>query len=93
MEQNKHTYQGCLLGLAVGDAMGFTIDDKTWEEIQQAYGPNGLLGYDLQEHDYAQTSSYTQLTAFLCNGLLQDRLDAFLPAGPAGMVPQPDVPP
>lgn len=70
MEQNLHAYQGCLLGLAVGDAMGFTIDDKTWEEIQQAYGPNGLLGYDLQEHDYAQTSSYTQLTAYLCNGLL-----------------------
>ena len=70
MEQNLHAYQGCLLGLAVGDAMGYTIDNKTWAEIQEAYGPNGLLGYDLQEADYAQISSYTQLTAYLCNGLL-----------------------
>ena len=65
MEKNLQAYQGCLLGLAVGDAMGFAIDDKTWEEIQEAYGPNGLLGYDLQHGDYAQISAYTQLTAYL----------------------------
>lgn len=70
MEQNLNAYQGCLMGLAVGDAMGFAIDDKSWQEIQEAYGPNGLLGYDLQQEEYAQISSYTQLTAFLCNGLL-----------------------
>ena len=70
MEQNLNAYQGCLLGLAVGDAMGFAIDDKTWAEIQENYGPNGLLGYDLQQEEYAQISSHTQLTAYLCNGLL-----------------------
>ena len=63
-------YQACLLGLAVGDAMGYTIDDKSWEEIRENYGPNGLLGYDLQAQEYAQVTSYTQLAAFLCNGLL-----------------------
>ena len=63
-------YQGCLLGLAVGDAMGYTIDDKSWEEIRENYGPNGLLGYDLQAQEYAQVTSFTQLAAFLSNGLL-----------------------
>lgn len=63
-------YRGCLLGLAVGDALGYTIDGKSWEEIQEAYGPNGLLGYDLQAQDYAPVTSYTQVAAFLCNGLL-----------------------
>ena len=23
-------YRGCLLGLAVGDAMGYSVDTKTW---------------------------------------------------------------
>lgn len=63
-------YRGCLLGMAVGDAMGYTIDDKSWEEIQACYGPGGLLGYDLQASEYAQVTSYTQIAAFLCNGLL-----------------------
>lgn len=70
MEYMRSAYRGCLLGLAIGDAMGCAVDSKSWEEIRQAYGPNGLLGYDLQTGDYAEASSYTQIAAFLCNGLL-----------------------
>lgn len=62
-------YRGCLLGLAVGDAMGYTVDSRSWPEIQEDYGPNGLLGYDLV-NGYADVTSYTQLAAFTCNGLL-----------------------
>ncbi len=70
MEDMRSAYKGCLLGLAVGDAMGYTIDDKSWGEIRTHYGPNGLLGYDLQSQEYAVVTSYTQIAAFLCNGLL-----------------------
>ena len=70
MQDVSEFYRGCLLGLAVGDAMGYTIDDKSWEEIQENYGPEGLLGYDLQEAEYAPVTSYTQIAAYLCNGLL-----------------------
>ena len=65
----QHAYRGCLLGLAVGDAMGYTVDSRSWKEIQEDYGPNGLLGYDLC-NGYAEITSYTQLAAFTCNGLL-----------------------
>lgn len=61
--------QGCLLGLAVGDAMGCAVDGKTLEEICTDYGPNGLLGYDLV-NGCADVTSYTQLAAFVGNGLL-----------------------
>ena len=64
-----HAYRGCLLGMAVGDAMGYTVDSRSWAEIQEDYGPNGLLGYDLV-NGYAEITSYTQLAAFTCNGLL-----------------------
>lgn len=69
MDQKRAAYSGCLLGLAVGDAMGYPVDKKTWDEICQDYGPNGLLGYDLVNGS-ADITSYTQLTAFICNGLL-----------------------
>ncbi len=70
MAENAKNYRGCLLGMAVGDAMGYTIDDDTWEQIQKNYGRNGLLGYDLQSEEYAQVTSYTHIAAYLCNGLL-----------------------
>lgn len=69
MDQKVDLYRGCLLGLAVGDAMGYPVDKKTWDEICLDYGPNGLLGYDLVNGS-ADITSYTQLTAFVCNGLL-----------------------
>lgn len=69
MAITRSAYRGCLLGMAVGDAMGYTVDSRTWREIQEDYGPNGLLGYDLV-NGYADVTSYTQLAAFTCNGLL-----------------------
>lgn len=68
METNK-IYAGCLLGMAVGDALGATVDAKTYDEICRDYGPAGLLGYDLV-NGFAQISSHTQVAAFACNGLL-----------------------
>ena len=69
MRLNQAAYRGCLLGMAVGDAMGYPVDSLTLGEIRDNYGPNGLLGYDLV-NGYADVTSYTQLAAFTCNGLL-----------------------
>ena len=69
MARNLESIRGCLFGLAVGDAMGYSVDKLTWEEICTNYGPNGLLGYDLA-NGTADGTSYTQLAAFLCNGML-----------------------
>ena len=69
MARDVSKLRGCLLGLAVGDAMGYSVDKMNWEEICENYGPNGLLGYDLA-NGTADGTSYTQLAAFLCNGLL-----------------------
>ena len=69
MEKRISGCRGCLLGLAVGDAMGFTVDESSWKEIQEDYGPNGLLGYDLV-NESASGSAYTQVAAYVSNGLL-----------------------
>lgn len=69
MKNRENAVLGCLLGLAVGDAMGHPIDKKSWDEITEAYGPNGLLGYDLMDGG-AEVTSYTQFAAYACNGML-----------------------
>ncbi len=69
MAGKQDIFRGCLLGLAVGDAMGYTVDSKTLGEIRADYGPNGLLGYDLV-NGYADVTSYTQIAAFTANGML-----------------------
>ena len=69
MALGRTGYRGCLLGMAVGDAMGYTVDKRSIQEIRRDYGPNGLLGYDLA-NGYADVTSYTQIAAFGCNGLL-----------------------
>ncbi len=69
MRFHQAAYRGCLLGMAVGDAMGYPVDSLRLADIRENYGPNGLLGYDLA-NGYADVTSYTQLAAFTCNGLL-----------------------
>lgn len=69
MDRRYAVVRGCLLGMAVGDAMGYPVDKKSWTEITEDYGPNGILGYDLV-NGTADITSYTQLAAFACNGVL-----------------------
>lgn len=82
MAKKRSAYRGCLLGLAVGDAMGYTVNSHTLAEIQEDYGPNGLQGYDPM-NGYAEVTSYTQLAAFTANGLLygltQGRIKGTMP--------------
>ena len=69
MGNKNSVIRGCLLGMAVGDAMGMAVNKLSWEEICENYGPNGLLGYDLR-NDSAEVTSYTQVAAYVANGLL-----------------------
>ena len=69
MRDKQSIFRSALLGLAVGDAMGNTVDRRTLEQIREDYGPYGLLGYDLV-NGYAEVTSYTQIAAFAGNGML-----------------------
>ena len=69
MGQRNMALAGSLLGLAVGDAMGYSVDKLCWNEIMEAYGPGGLMGFDLT-HGSADVTSYTQLAVFTANAML-----------------------
>ena len=42
IEQMRSRYQGCLLGGAVGDALGYPVEFLGEESIRAKYGPRGI---------------------------------------------------
>ncbi len=67
--RNRDKFRGCLLGGAVGDALGFEIEFLPEEVIFERFGEFGITDYIL--HDgVAEISDDTQMTLFTATGLL-----------------------
>ena len=62
-------FRGCLVGGAVGDALGYAVEFLSEPEIFGAYGPRGITEYALQ-NGVAEISDDTQMTMFTATGLL-----------------------
>lgn len=62
-------YRGCLIGGAVGDALGYTVEFLEENDIFQKYGERGITEYSLV-NGVALISDDTQMTLFTANGLL-----------------------
>jgi ADP-ribosylglycohydrolase len=60
-------FQGCLLGLAIGDALGYPAEFLTLKEIRKRYGPGGIQ--DLQGKP-ALHSDDTQMSLAVCLALI-----------------------
>lgn len=63
------TYRGCMIGGAVGDALGYAVEFLDLDSIVKKYGKNGITDYALT-NTVAQISDDTQMTMFTANGLL-----------------------
>lgn len=62
-------YKGCLIGGAVGDALGYTVEFFREKDIFSHYGEKGITEYELR-NGTAIFSDDTQMTLFTANGLL-----------------------
>ena len=45
--RNKDQFRGCLVGGAVGDALGYAVEFLDEQEIFDRYGKNGITAYTL----------------------------------------------
>ena len=66
-------YRGCLLGGAVGDALGAGVEFMSLDEIRGRYGPAGVTGYVPCYGRSGAITDDTQMTLFTAEGLLRAR--------------------
>jgi ADP-ribosylglycohydrolase len=62
--------RGCLLGGAVGDALGWPVEFLSWPQIQHRYGGAGITAPSLTPAGYAEITDDTQMTLFTMEGLI-----------------------
>ena len=67
--RDLNKFKGCLIGGAVGDALGYAVEFLPTSSIFQKYGENGITEYELH-HGIAEISDDTQMTLFTSTGLL-----------------------
>lgn len=61
---------GCMVGGAVGDALGYAVEFQSWSEIQRRYGEGGIREYKLDNRGLACISDDTQMSLFTAVGIL-----------------------
>lgn len=69
--KNLKKFQGCLLGGAVGDAMGAAIEFDSIAQIRQKFGEQGLTDYAPAYGRIGAITDDTQMTLFTAEGLLR----------------------
>lgn len=67
----REYYTGCLLGGAVGDALGWPVEFKAMGEIVKLYGPDGIVDMLPGEGGLFEITDDTQMTLFTAEGLLR----------------------
>ena len=62
-------YRGCLIGGAVGDALGYPVEFMSVAAIKERFGVAGITEYILKD-GVAEISDDTQMTLFTATGIL-----------------------
>jgi ADP-ribosylglycohydrolase len=67
----RERYQGCLLGGAVGDALGAPVEFLTRAEILRSFGAHGLTEFAPAYGKLGAITDDTQMTLFTAEGVLR----------------------
>jgi ADP-ribosyl-[dinitrogen reductase] hydrolase len=70
----RSRFRGCLLGGAVGDALGAGIEFLSLAEIRARFGPSGVTGYVPAYGRTGAITDDTQMTLFTAEGLISAEL-------------------
>ncbi len=77
MKRSIANFYGCLMGGAIGDALGAPIEFMQYKEIVKIYGASGVQELDIPcGQRYALITDDTQLTLFTAEGLLRSETRA-----------------
>lgn len=68
--RTKDKVLGCMVGGAVGDALGYAVEFSSWPQIRSRYGERGITRYELDNRGVAPISDDTQMSLFTAAGIL-----------------------
>ena len=72
MEEIKEKIRGCLVGGAIGDALGYAVEFQRETQIFSRYGKYGIKEYELDNKTgEALISDDTQMTLFTATGIMK----------------------
>ncbi|WP_017380451.1 ADP-ribosylglycohydrolase family protein [Paenisporosarcina sp. TG-14] len=71
MKRNQEFFRGCLIGGAIGDALGWPVEFLELNEIIKRYGPNGIQDLQLSSSGKSEITDDTQMTLFTAEGILR----------------------
>lgn len=72
MKHSFSYYYGCLIGGAIGDALGAPIEMMRFEQVMGVWGKQGITGYIIPPgHKHALITDDTQLMMFTTEGLIR----------------------
>lgn len=67
----KDQYKGCLVGGAIGDALGWPVEFLSLADILKKYGTQGIVNLEWNSKGIAEITDDTQMTLFTAEGLLR----------------------
>ena len=70
---SRDRVRGCLLGGAIGDALGANIEFLSLHEIRREFGPAGVTSYVGGSYPAGSITDDTQMTLFTAEGLIRAR--------------------
>lgn len=76
--QLRNRFRGCLLGGAVGDALGAPVEFLDLDEIVRSYGEHGICNYAPAYGKLGAITDDTQMTLFTAEAVLSAHLAAAL---------------
>lgn len=76
VKHTKNNYIGCLLGGAIGDALGWPVEFRKLNDIRRQYGQEGITDLELVGKK-AEITDDTQMTMFTADGLLKSAIENF----------------
>lgn len=71
MQTLTERFRGCLIGGAIGDALGWPVEFLRLEEIKRKYGPLGITNLVKGRSNIVEITDDTQMTIFTAEGLLR----------------------
>ncbi|HVF62423.1 MAG TPA: ADP-ribosylglycohydrolase family protein [Casimicrobiaceae bacterium] len=67
----RRRFRGCLLGGAIGDALGAPVEFMSLAEIHERFGPKGIVDFTTAFERPGSITDDTQMTLFTADGLLR----------------------